>query len=276
MATGTNSVTTSYESSDPSLDRTLDLVGANPLLRGRSVLLTGAAGGIGRVTARVLAAAGAMLVLVDVQEAPLHDLAEELRAGGCEAVSRAADASEFATFADLVALAIDRFGSLSGLVNCAGLWEPQDYDRITPESFDRNIRVTLQTAVAGCQAALPGMIERRQGSIVNFASTAGEYGSIRPAAHYAAAKAGVIGLTKSLAREAGPYGVRVNAVSPGPIDTAALGATTAEASVAIGARTLLGRLGRPEEIAGACAFLLSDLSTFVTGHVLRVNGGALI
>jgi NAD(P)-dependent dehydrogenase (short-subunit alcohol dehydrogenase family) len=111
---------------------------------------------------------------------------------------------------------------------------------------------------------------------VNIASTAGEYGSVSPAAHYAAAKGGVIAMTKSLAREVSPHGVRVNAVSPGPIDTAALGAVSDEAKARIGARTLFGRLGRPHEIAGACIYLLSPLSTFVTGHVLRVNGGSLL
>jgi len=111
---------------------------------------------------------------------------------------------------------------------------------------------------------------------VNFASTAGEYGSISPAAHYAAAKAGVIGLTKSLAREVSPCGVRVNALSPGPTDTVALGAATAEQKAQVGARTLLGRLGEPEEIAHGVLYLLGPLSTFVTGHVLRVNGGALL
>jgi NAD(P)-dependent dehydrogenase (short-subunit alcohol dehydrogenase family) len=120
------------------------------------------------------------------------------------------------------------------------------------------------------------MIERRQGSIVNFASTSGEYGSITPAAHYAAAKGGVIALTKSLAREVGRYEIRVNAVSPGPIETLALGAVTAEEKAAVGARTLFGRLGRPEEIASACVFLLSPLASFITGHILRVNGGSLL
>ena len=120
------------------------------------------------------------------------------------------------------------------------------------------------------------MIARGRGSIVNFASTAGEYGSIRPAAHYAAAKGAVIALTKSLAREASPHGVRVNAISPGPTDTVALLAATPEQKAAAGARTLFGRLGRPEEIAAGCVYLFSDMSSFVTGTVLQVNGGSLL
>jgi NAD(P)-dependent dehydrogenase (short-subunit alcohol dehydrogenase family) len=131
--------------------------------------------------------------------------------------------------------------------------------------------------VAGCHAVLPGMLARGGGSIVNVASTAGEYGSISPAAHYAAAKGGVIGLTKSLAREAAIGNVRVNAVSPGPTETAATHAgIDPEQKAAVAARTLFNRLGRPEEIAAGCVFLLSPLSTFITGHVLRVNGGSLL
>jgi len=120
------------------------------------------------------------------------------------------------------------------------------------------------------------MIERGHGSVVNFASTAGEYGSISPGAHYAAAKGGVIAMTKSLAREVSPHGVRINVVSPGPTDTVALGAATAEQRAAAGARTLFNRLGRPEEIAACCVFLLSEMSAFVTGTVLQVNGGSLL
>lgn len=251
-------------------------VSGTPLLLGHSVILTGAAGGIGAVTARLLAAAGAELTLVDIAEARLYNVADELRTLGAEPVVEVVDASDVEAFQSLTDRATQRLGAVDGLVNCAGLWEPLGLDQITTADWDRTFKVTLQTAFAGCQAVLPGMLARHNGSIVNFASTAGEYGSVRPAAHYAAAKAGVIGLTKSVAREAGPFGVRVNAISPGPIATEALGAMTREDERRIGARTLFGRVGRPDEIAGPCVFLLSKLSTFITGHVLRVNGGALL
>ncbi len=134
----------------------------------------------------------------------------------------------------------------------------------------------VTTAFVACRSVLPAMIARRRGSVVNFASTAGEYGSITPGAHYAAAKGAVIGLTKSLAREASPHNVRVNAISPGPVDTVALGAATPQQKADVGARTLLGRLGEPDEIAAGCVYLLSPMSSFVTGHVLRINGGSLL
>jgi len=259
----------------PGLARMLDLVAGEPLLQGHVVILTGAAGGIGRITAQMLGAAGASLVLVDLEERRLQDAVDSVAAKGPAPLIEAVDASDFAAFREVNRQTIRHFGAVHGLVNCAALWDPLPLHEITPEAWTRNITATLQTTLAGCQAVLPDMIERGTGSVVNFASTAGEYGSIRPAAHYAAAKGGVIGLTKSLAREAGPRGVRVNALSPGPIDTAALTARGGSHDE-IGARTLFGRMGRPEEVAAACIFLLSDLSSFVTGHVLRVNGGALL
>lgn len=246
-------------------------VGAAPILEGRTVILTGATGGIGSTIARMLAEAGARLAVTDLDAGRVESLAQEIGAFG-----EAADASSPKAFARFHARVESELGPLDGLVNCAGLWAPLPYDQIDESAWASTLAGNLGTAFAACRTVLPGMVERRDGSVVNFASTAGEYGSISPAAHYAAAKGGVIALTKSLAREVGAAGVRVNAVSPGPIDTPALGAATAEQKAAVGARTLFERLGRPHEIAGACVFLLSALSTFITGHVLRVNGGSLL
>ena len=242
----------------------------------RVVIVTGATGGIGCQIARLLAEAGSRLALTDLRDEPLEALVAGLgdAAGAiCRASLDASDAAAFAAFHDRVQAEL---GPVDGLVNCAGLWAPEEFGGIGEESWRRLLAANLDTAFAGCRAVLPGMCARGHGSIVNVTSTAGEYGSIRPAAHYAAAKAGVIGLTKSLAREAGPHGVRVNAVSPGPVDTPALGLASSADRDAAGARTLLGRPGRPDEIAFAVLFLLGEWSSFVTGHVLRVNGGSLI
>jgi NAD(P)-dependent dehydrogenase (short-subunit alcohol dehydrogenase family) len=138
------------------------------------------------------------------------------------------------------------------------------------------LTANLLSAIASCRAVLPGMLERARGAVVNFASTAGEYGSIRPSAVYAAAKGGVIAFTKSLAREVSPCNVRVNCISPGPIDTPALQAASPEDRVATAARTLLGRIGTPRDIANGVLYLVSDESSFVTGTVLQVNGGSLL
>jgi 2-hydroxycyclohexanecarboxyl-CoA dehydrogenase len=257
------------------LDSLRALVGGVPILEGETVVLTGAAGGIGRIVALVLAAAGARVGLVDIEGTQLGSLGDELRAGGSAVVERHLDAADHGSFSAFLERVESELGPVSGLVNCAGLWDPQPYDELDEVGWRATIDANLRTAFTGCTAVLPGMVERRRGSVVNFASTAGEYGSIRAAAHYAAAKGGVIGLTKSLAREVGHAGVRVNAISPGPIDTTALLATLEEKE-RIGKRTLLGRLGKPEEVACGCVYLLSPLSTFVTGHILRVNGGALL
>jgi NAD(P)-dependent dehydrogenase (short-subunit alcohol dehydrogenase family) len=252
-------------------ERTLAAVGGRPLLEGNTVILTGATGGIGRTIARMLVTAGARLAVTDLEFERVDQLASELRCYG-----EAVDVSSWAEFAAFHRNVERDLGPVDGLVNCAGLWAPLAYDEIDERAWAETLAANLATAFAACRAVLPGMVVRGSGTVVNFASTAGEYGSIRPAAHYAAAKGGVIALTKSLAREVSPHGVRVNAVSPGPTDTPALGASTPEQRAAAGARTLLGRLGYPHEIGGACVFLLSPLSTFVTGHVLRVNGGSLL
>jgi NAD(P)-dependent dehydrogenase (short-subunit alcohol dehydrogenase family) len=256
----------------------LDAVaGGAPLLAGRTVVVTGATGGIGATLARLLAAAGAKVALTDLREEAVAQAAAELREDGAEVCARAIDASDPAAFAAFAAEAAAELGPVDGLVNCAGLFEVRDFTALGEQDWTRALSANLGTAVAGCAAVLPGMLARGGGSIVNVASTAGEYGSISPAAHYAAAKGGVIGLTKSLAREAAPGNVRVNAVSPGPTETAATHADTSpEQKAAVAARTLFNRLGRPEEIAAGCVFLLSPLSTFITGHVLRVNGGSLL
>ena len=191
-------------------------------------------------------------------------------------MSAAFDGTDDARFAEFHERVQAELGAVDGLVTCAGLWQPKPYDEITTADLEQMLTANVTTAFVACRAVLPEMIARGSGSIVNFASTAGEYGSISPAAHYAAAKGAVIAMTKSLAREASPHGVRVNAISPGPTDTVALGAATPEQKASVGARTLFNRLGRPEEIAASCVYLLSGMSSFMTGNVLRVNGGSLL
>lgn len=241
------------------------------LLEGRTVILTGAAGGIGRTVSHNLSEAGAAAVLLDRPGPRLDALREEL---GDVADVRALDVSDRSAVRALAAELDD--DGIDGLVNCAGLWDVKPWNEIAAEDWDAMLLANLTSAFVCCQAVLPGMVRRGHGAIVNFASTAGEYGSISPAAHYAAAKAGVIGLTKSLAREVGAAGVRVNAISPGPTDTVSLGALDPEAKARVGARTLLGRLAQPSEMADGVLYLLSPMSSFVTGHVLRVNGGSLL
>lgn len=249
------------------------LVSGRPLLAGRTVMLTGAGGGIGRFVAHALVAAGARVALADLDPRSLATVVGQLPAHA-QLHTTAFDASSFDAFRAFHDETVAALGDVDGLVNCAGLWSARGYEDVTAAEWEAMIEANLSSAFAGCKAVLPHMSARGGGSVVNVSSTAGEFGSISPGAHYAAAKGGVIALTKSLAREVGRFNVRVNTVSPGPTDTIALGAATAEQKATAGARTLFGRLGRPEEVAYGCVYLLSDLSTFVTGQVLGVNGGS--
>ncbi len=246
---------------------------AEPLLGGKIVILTGAAGGIGAHVARALAAAGASVGLTDLSDG-VDAVASELADAGTQVSSAAFDGTDAERFAAFHRQVRDELGEVDGLITCAGRWEPRPFEEITVAELEEMLRANVTTAFVACRTVLPSMIERGRGSVVNFASTAGEYGSISPGSHYAAAKGAVIAMTKSLAREASPYGVRVNAISPGPTDTVALGAATAEQKATAGARTLFNRLGRPEEIAASCVYLVSEMSSFMTGHVLGVNGGS--
>lgn len=245
-------------------------------LKDRVVLVTGAAGTIGQEVSRLLAAHGARLSLTDLAAEPLESLLHDLKEAAPATWGRAADAADLEDFSAFVGATQDVLGRVEVLVNVAGLFKIADFVDSKPPDWSEMIGANLLTTLVACRSVLPGMVQARSGAIVNFASTAGEYGSIRPAAAYAAAKAGVIGFTKSLAREVSPMGVRVNAISPGPVDTPALQAATAVERAAAASRTLVGRLGLPRDIAEGVVYLASDESSFVTGTVLQVNGGSLL
>jgi 2-hydroxycyclohexanecarboxyl-CoA dehydrogenase len=220
-----------------------------------------------------LRADGATVVAADRTVEPLADLAGAHPAG---LDPRELDATDLAAVERLVEDVESRHGPLHGLVNVAGWFEIVDFTASTPEHWDAMLQANLLTAMVSCRAVVPRMVERGAGTVVNFASTAGEFGSIRPSAAYAAAKGGVIAFTKSLAREVSPRGVRVNAVSPGPVETPALQVGSAAARSEAAGRTLFGRLGTPADIAGGVAYLVGDGAAWVTGEVLRINGGSLI
>ena len=240
------------------------------------MLVTGAGGTIGREVCRLLASHGARLAVTDVAAEPLEAIMSEIQDGGSPTWGRAADAADFEGFSAFVAElneAVSRAG-WEVLVNVAGTFKVTDFAGSKPTDWSDMIAANLITALVACRSVLPAMLEVRSGAIVNFASTAGEYGSIRPAAVYAAAKAGVIGFTKSLAREVSPMGVRRqrHIASPGPVDISpALKAVTdAERAVAALTARWSGGWGDPR---GHCHegvfYLASDESSLSPGRSCR-------
>jgi 2-hydroxycyclohexanecarboxyl-CoA dehydrogenase len=243
-------------------------------LEGRAALVTGAAGGIGAATCRRLAAEGAAVAVTDLDLAAAEPLARELGGVACALDVRSTDS---------VAAAVERaeedLGALDVLVNNAGYDEFGFFTRTDQAMWDRVLAVNLRGVLAVTHAVLPGMQERGRGRIVNVASEAGRVGS-QGSSVYSAAKAGVIGFTKAVARESARYGVTCNAVAPGPIETPLL-LSAPEQLGEIGERlvegmvgsTAMRRIGQPEEVAAAVAFLASDDAAYVTGETLGVSGG---
>jgi 2-hydroxycyclohexanecarboxyl-CoA dehydrogenase len=243
-------------------------------LEGRTGFVTGGASGIGAATARRLASEGARVVIADLDADRAGKVAADV---GGESVE--VDVKDVASVRTALGAAERAIGPIDILVNNAGTDRFAFFVDTDEETWDHVLGVNLRGTLACTHAVLPGMQQRRRGAIVNVASEAGVVGTLAGAT-YAASKAGVIGFTKAIAREAARYAVRCNVVAPGPIDTPLLGAAVEE-SGALGARlrqgmidaTALGRVGAPEEVAGAIAFLASDDASFVTGHTLAVGGG---
>ena len=241
-------------------------------LSGRTALVTGSTRGIGHAIAGTLALAGARVAVVGRDRARAAEVAAALSS---EAKGFACDVADTASVTALVEEVEGAFGAVDILVNNAGLTRDNVLFRIKDEDWDAVLDANLRGAFAAIRAASRGMMKRRWGRIVNIASVVGLVGN-KGQANYAASKAGLIGLTKSVAKELASRNILANVVAPGFIDTDMTAAMTAEARTALSAQIPLGRLGTPQDIAGVVAFLASEHAAYVTGQVLVVDGGMVM
>lgn len=238
-------------------------------LDGRTVLITGAGRGQGAAEARLFADAGARVVVTDVREEEGREVADSL---GGQGVFVRHDVTDAASWAAAVDQALKAFGRLDALVNNAALWRTASVEDETYENFETLIRVNLLGPFLGIQAVLPALKEAGGGSIVNVSSTAGLVG-IPGHAAYGSTKFGLRGLTRSSALDLAKYGIRVNSVHPGAIDTPMI-AKVSEAAGKDWSHLPLGRMGRPEEVGELVLFLASEASSYITGTEFTVDGGS--
>jgi 3-oxoacyl-[acyl-carrier protein] reductase len=239
------------------------------------VVVTGAAVGIGGAVAEQAAREGARVVALDIDREGLDAMEKKLVAAGAETLALRCDATSAADVGRAIDAAAGRWGRIDVLVNNAGgFFKIVTVEQIADDEWDEIIRLNLTSAFIATKAVLPIMKRQRRGRIVSLASIAGRTGNVLTAAHYAAAKGGIIAFTRQVAREVAGDGITVNAVAPGTVATPrVLKARTPEATREIAAAMPFGRLGAPEEVAEVILFLASDAARFITGATLDVNGG---
>ncbi len=242
-------------------------------LSGKNALVTGGARGIGRAIVEALARAGANVAFTYRSSAETAEaLKADLEAGGATVLALQSDAADFDAAQAVVQHVLDAWGSLDVLVNNAGVTRDNLLIRMSEADFDAVIGTNLKSVFNLCKAAYRPMMKQRGGAVVNISSVVGVMGNAGQA-NYAASKAGIIGFTKSLARELGGRGVRANVVAPGYVATDMTDAMPEAAREAMTGSIPLGRTATPEDIANAVLFLASDAGSYVTGHVLHVDGG---
>lgn len=245
------------------------------LLDGRTALITGAARGIGKAIALKFASEGANIAFTDLFIDEEHGglaTEREIAALGVKCKGYASNAADFAQTEEVVRAVKEEFGSIDILVNNAGITKDGLMLRMTEQQWDAVIAVNLKSSFNFIHACVPVMMRQRSGSIINMASVVGVHGNAGQA-NYAASKAGMIALAKSVAQEMGPKGIRANAIAPGFIDTAMTQALSDEIRKEWESKIPLRRGGRVEDIANVATFLASDLSSYVSGQVIQVDGG---
>lgn len=245
-------------------------------LKGKVAVITGSARGIGRSVAEKLAAAGANIVITDILEEVGEATAKEIaNTYGVETMFVSGNVASSESMAELAKAVLDKFGQVDVLVNNAGITRDGLFMRMKEEDFDLVLNINLKGAYNCTQAFFKSMIKKRSGSIINMASIVGIMGNAGQV-NYSASKAGMIGMTKSLAREAGKRGIRVNAIAPGYIRSEMTDVLSDDVKQSFMTNIPMGDFGTPEDIANAVLFLASDMSTYITGQTLSVNGGLLM
>lgn len=246
------------------------------MLKGKTAIVTGAAKGIGKAISLMLASLGANIVLNYRSEShSLDELIEEIKSLGVEVIKVQGDISKFSDAENLVKETVKRFNKVDILVNNAGITKDGLILRMKEEDFDSVIEVNLKGAFNLIRQVAPIMLKQKQGKIINISSVVGVSGNAGQA-NYAASKAGIIGMTKSVAKELGARGITVNAVAPGFIKTAMTDVLPDKVKEGLIGSIPLKRLGEPEDVAKVVAFLASDAGSYITGQVIHVDGGMVM
>lgn len=245
------------------------------LLAGKVAFVTGGSRGIGKLTALTFAREGADVAVINTNEPELIKVSEEIQQLGRKAICIKVDVTNSAEVDVAVKKVLDTFGKIDILVNNAGITRDNLLLRMKEEDWDRVLQVNLKGVFNCTKAIIRYMMKQQSGKIINIASVVGISGNVGQA-NYSAAKAGIIGLTKTTAREVATRGITANAVAPGFIDTDMTKNLPQDVKEKINGQIPLGRFGRPEDVANAILFLASPLSDYITGEVIRVDGGMIM
>ena len=246
-------------------------------LKGKVAIITGAAQGMGKAVAELFAQEGAKVVVNDVIEEKAKKIAEEIRSKGGEALAIRADVTDSKEISRMVEETVKKFGTIHILINNAGILRSTKTEEISEDEWNLVIDINLKGTFLCSKAVLPVMKKNRYGKIVNFSSSAGRSVSTLGGVHYTAAKAGILGFTRQLAKEVASFGINVNSVCPGLIDTEMVRSNCSPEKLKNYEHSFpISRMGTPEEVADLVLFLVSNESSYITGASLDINGGDLM